>query len=402
MLLAAGGTRSANAQELDVHTLECAYLKGSARGWYDSFFRGDYSIKARTQAPDRVMVPGDTYQIRYDIVVRCPVNWNCGEVKPHYLTQRAVLGADRALLDRAVHSNLGSVHVERFECGDSRARIATFTVPDPSTLMLGVEESVVDVSMGLCPPDSKHHCAGHTIRVRNAPTGVWKVAAPKVKMRTPTGYYTVGQAIPIDVTVTNQTGFHRYPGPGDVVIRAASSGPTVNVAQTGLPTFSNLEAKTLTFDVTSQSPGPVSFFACLVGVPATNGFPLPDICGRPTTVQVVAPAAAPAPQGQPQVQFEAVETPAIGAHNLQPLPGGGQQQRPQFEAVETPALGLIHPGAAADGRPQAAQGGGAQGNNVALPNGTMVCEGGEVRGPLCWCGFGRFPHAIGNNAYECR
>ncbi|MEM9590231.1 MAG: hypothetical protein AAF967_02705, partial [Pseudomonadota bacterium] len=31
----------------------------------------------------------------------------------------------------------------------------------------------------------------------------------------------------------------------------------------------------------------------------------------------------------------------------------------------------------------------------------LQCIGGEVRGVLCWCGIGRFPRAVGNNAYKC-
>jgi hypothetical protein len=31
----------------------------------------------------------------------------------------------------------------------------------------------------------------------------------------------------------------------------------------------------------------------------------------------------------------------------------------------------------------------------------IQCIGGKVRGKLCWCGFGKFPKKIGNNAYRC-
>lgn len=32
----------------------------------------------------------------------------------------------------------------------------------------------------------------------------------------------------------------------------------------------------------------------------------------------------------------------------------------------------------------------------------LQCIGGEVRGALCWCGFGKFPKKIGRNVYRCR
>jgi len=32
----------------------------------------------------------------------------------------------------------------------------------------------------------------------------------------------------------------------------------------------------------------------------------------------------------------------------------------------------------------------------------FTCEGGKIVGGLCWCGIGRFPKAIGKNAYRCQ
>ncbi len=34
--------------------------------------------------------------------------------------------------------------------------------------------------------------------------------------------------------------------------------------------------------------------------------------------------------------------------------------------------------------------------------GKMQCIGGQVKGPLCWCGLGRFPKKVGNNVYRCQ
>lgn len=45
----------------------------------------------------------------------------------------------------------------------------------------------------------------------------------------------------------------------------------------------------------------------------------------------------------------------------------------------------------------------AMGNRLKTPKtNKMRCIGGQVKGPLCWCGIGRFPKKIGSNAYRCQ
>ena len=378
----------ARSQDIDIHTLACTPLKLTPLGWGD---RGvdSYTITARTQPPDRVLTPGETYQIRYDITTDCIQNLNCADIKPHLLSMRAVVGSDRRLLQGAVHAKQGTVHVERFRCGTGATRFVTFTVPDPSTLMLGVETGVVDIAMGLCSPIARFNCAGHTIRVRNAPTGVWQVAAPELRRRTLTGNHVTGQPIPMSVRVTNLSGQHRYPGaPGSIVIKAATAGPTVPVARVGLPEVGDLRAVAVGVAVTPQTPGAFSYFACLTGLTNASGWPFPETCGPATTVHAVAPTAgAPAPAVQPQLQFDAVAAPVLGLHNSQAP--AAQPPPPQGNLPQLVVPGQQRPGQQAG----APQGGG---------NGGMVCRGGEVRGPLCWCGIGRFPQALGNNVYQCR
>jgi len=42
-------------------------------------------------------------------------------------------------------------------------------------------------------------------------------------------------------------------------------------------------------------------------------------------------------------------------------------------------------------------------NQLKKPKASKLrCLGGQVRGPLCWCGIGKFPQKIGNNTYRCQ
>lgn len=379
----------AHAQNLTVDTLACHALKISLRGWTDVGPQV-YSVKAKTPPPDRVMRPGETYQVRYEIVSDCDWNWNCSDVLPLFLGQRAVLGSDRAQLNRTGNNNLGTVHVERHQCGDTRTRIATFTVPDPSTLGARDREREVDVSVGLCPPDSRWSCAGHTIRVRNGPTGEWRVAVPKAQVRTITGTFPANRPIPMTVDITNFTGVGRWPGqPGSVVVRAAGTFPTATVVSLGLPPLGDTQTTSLAFTVTPQAPGTYGYFVCLTGLNDPNGWPIADVCGQSTVVAVSVPsAAAPQPDAGRPPQLGILPAPQVfprpGTAVIRPQQAPPAAQRPPPQAV-------IPQGAAPQAiAPQEGEAG------------QLVCRGGEIRGPLCWCGIGRFPVAVGGNVYQCQ
>lgn len=439
----------AAAQELTTNTPLCHLQKLRIGGWQG--IADEYSIKARTLPPDRVMRPGETYEIRYEIVSRCDFNLNCVDFKPVYLSHRAVLGADRSRLD-TTQSGIGSTHVEQHRCGVVPTRITTFTVPDPKSLGATGNSAEVAVSIGICPPDARWNCAGHTIRVRNAPTGEWKLSAPSVRVRTLSGEFPAGRPIPMSVDVTNLSGRHRWPAdPGSLTIKVAGPFPTAVVSSVNLPPVSDVQSTAVGFSVTPAAPGHYLYSACLTGLNGPNGYPLPDICGAQTTVIVSAATQNQLPPqggnpplpggGQPLPGTAAMPeasnctggrfpdptgrcvcpggTRWSAAANQCATPHGGAPRLlpPPGDAAPLPAGALPPPvqtctgGRLVDSQGRCVCPAGTQWNagasqcvtpQAAAPAGQLQCLGGEVKGILCWCGIGRFPKAVGNNIYQCQ
>lgn len=443
------------AQEATKRVATCVQNLPGSLGFQDL---SSYSVQARSNPPSKTFLPGEKYSISYVIKTDCVRE--CGEILPVDLQHKAILGADRSKLDQS-SPGIGSTYVIALDCNEDHWISVAFTVPSPQNL--GAESGVSTVSMGLCPPSWRYNCAGHTIRVRNAPIGEWKLSAPSVRLRTITGEYPAGRSIPMSVDVTNFSGKNRFPGePGGILIKQSSgSGPVGSVASLSLPPVSDLQSTPVPFSVQPASPGIYSYFVCLSGLNDPNGWPLADICG-PQTEVTVGPPVLPTPQPQDGVQH--LPAPADGHPPMpgggEPLPGmaapaaanctggrlpdstgrcvcpGGTQWSATANHCVTPQGGvprLPPPGGAAPlpagalpppapnctgGRSPDAQGrcvcpAGTQWNAGAnqcatpqaaapAPAGQLECRGGEVKGILCWCGIGRFPRAVGNNVYQCQ
>ena len=393
----------------------------------------EYSIKARSNPPDTILVPGEAYTVNYAIQTDCFLD--CGDILPLDLQHRAVLGSDRSRLDRTDYT-VGKTYVRAHRCGTNHNITVTFTVPLPWTLG-AKNENVSMVSMGACPPSRGRNCAGHTIKVRNAPIGEWKVAAPKIRVRTISGELPAGRPIPMSVNISNFSGKDRWFGePGGIVVKQVyAPGSSASIASLSLPAIADFQATTVSFSIQPATPGDYSYSICLVGLNDYRGWPLPDICGPERKVAVGAPFLPPQPGGAAQ------RLPVPGAN--QPLPGGNS---PPLPDGFLPPQQAVAPAAAncTGGRLPNAQGrcvcpaglqwnsginhcaapqGGVQrlpppvGNPplpagatppqqavapAPAPGGQLQCRGGEVKGILCWCGLGRFPKALGGNVYQCQ
>lgn len=251
----------------------------------------EYSLKARSNPPGRVLTPGETYEIRYDVVTRCTTS--CGRIHTTTLVLRAVPGADRSQLDRnhkAGSNNgvIGSHTVDEHNCGDARVIFVRFTVPSPRSIG-GGQRDVETVSMGACPPRVKFNCAGHTIRVRNASYSGWQVTKLRTLQRAiGSGVNRVSstQQITLAATIINGTGrslsvknnvstfLVRISGPS-----GASSGS--QLATQPVPGIRRGARQRVLYRIGPLSPGVYAFKACARGLRDTRNYPLPDVCGPP-------------------------------------------------------------------------------------------------------------------------
>ncbi len=254
-----------------------------------------YSIKARSNPPRKILTPGQTYEIRYELVTDC--GNNCRNIQSHTLTHRAVLGPGRAALDSATN-NIGSTVVGSFPCGDARVIFARFTVPSPSSLG-ATRENVSTVSMGICPPDYGFNCAGHTIRVYNSSSSGWKISGLTTNIRaigSGSSRVPANQPFSLRAKITNLTGRLVWPASGGTAqlrqVHGYPSGTPQVINAQSLPNFGKGQQKTMTFPVQALVPGSYAFRACLDQLKDARGYPEPEICGPSTFISVGNAAAA--------------------------------------------------------------------------------------------------------------
>lgn len=255
----------------------------------------NYSLQAVTRPPNRILNPGETYQIRYNVITRC-IN-NCAFLKDVYLQIRAEPGADRSRLDRS-RRTLITVRVKGHRCGDARVIFVRFTAPVPRRIG-GGQQNVETISMGLCPPYPGFNCAGHTIRVRNQSAGGWRISGLTTGHRSIGGRYNQvpsGRRITLRTTIRNMTGREvPFAGVGETYLNrivGPGMGPATRIASKSMPGFSIGQSRPVSYSVGPLTPGVYAFKACIAGVSDGRGFPLPEFCGPGTSITVGNPAGA--------------------------------------------------------------------------------------------------------------
>ncbi len=233
--------------------------------------------------PKRVLLPGQTYNIRYEIVSRCYST--CLGLDPFYL------GAYAAPLDfggnlRSASQLLTRVRVEAHPCHETETRIIRHVAPNPVHVGASGRGATTLLTVAVCAPDVRHACALHRITVRNSSERGWQVSAPKPRQRAiGDGVNRVvgGKKVTLTARITNHTSRPLWPQSGAKLVMKQITGPRTGAADAViLPSIGAAKSYSDKFNVGPLAPGIYTFRACLQGLKDGRNYPMPEHCGPPT------------------------------------------------------------------------------------------------------------------------
>ncbi len=283
----------AGAQSHGYHTVSCIAKYGPVSIWTNPDEIRSINIVQKSLAPARPLLPGQTYNMRYDVVSRCKVS--CSYIKPFNLHIYAT-GVDNRDNIRSPNKLVGLERVAEHDCDKVETRVIKLTVPDPAKVGGKQSDDVSWVTIAVCPPSSSHSCSSHTIEVRNTSDRGWQISAPSPRQRAiGAGVNRVasGKPVTLDTRLTNHTGRVLWPASGARLrLQQVSGSPVTLPEPVGVPEIGLRKSYTARFSVGPLSPGIYSFQACMYGLKDNRDFPIADACGPAVAVTAGVPDAA--------------------------------------------------------------------------------------------------------------
>lgn len=283
----------AAAQSSGYHVASCIAKYGPVSFWTNHDEIRSIKIVQKTPGPARPLLPGQTYNMRYDVISKCKVT--CSYIKPFNLHIYAT-GVDNRNNIRSPNKLVGLERVAEHDCDKIETRVITLTVPDPAKVGGKQTDDVSWVTIAVCPPSSSRSCSSHTIEIRNTSDRGWQVSAPSPRQRAiGAGVNRVASGKPATLTarLSNHTGRVLWPASGARLRLKQISGPQTTLpAPVGVPEIGLRKSHTASFRVGPLSPGIYAFQACLQGLKDGRGFPIADVCGPAVALTAGVPDAA--------------------------------------------------------------------------------------------------------------